>query len=1703
MAQAFLAACPVLEVAQADSVAREDYPERTPLQSSTAMEVDNSETAAAGSVELLSKTPESGALVADAETADLGGVGPCEGEQQQKNAFTEVDMLVVDSKMSAEAASAATCIETAEAAAPPHALHSKPAETGEEPSTPAKEMQSTRLEVSALDRTTPEKDLSTSIDPLAAERDERAGQRLYFCLLGALLRELDYYHGDGGQLLDPRKQLLVYHHAARLFDLRKLVMKVLRSDTGQNEGLPPAYYRSVCAALQQARIAGNLPRPEGLRERLVFGHEDVIKFVQPQHIPACARDSCVFLREKPHAKSDHVKHMSPFRDVIKFWCNRNPLTFIDEAGLGVVLTVEDTIPSAFVVISPFLKDPEQLACLATSETRLACTQLGERLGEHSVNFIAKDPSAWRAFIQRRANILAKGSLVFIQKLLRTMRVNTESLDSTSAEIVRELQEGVEAANDRAKVAANASKHISKDLKDAQRLAAGLEAKVQQNHKDAAEVRTVASHLEENGRRMREELNAKAEESLLLESRAETAERTAAEQVEQISHLKNRLIAAEHDASHSGQQQRALQSRLASAEATNRDNRLSRASNTLKLQELAHRQKLLEESNHELLQEVSESSYAIEAFREETETNVQSARTKASESKRLLEVEVAKARVEAEATSRRVSELEHALQALGATKLITETQAKACQSEAAMHTEEAQRVQMELQTISETLEHASASNIQLRADAAQASEKLAEAAKRTLATEQTAADLRCWHMQTSSAVRTKVAESSTLQTKLTSSEEKLNKETLANCEAHSSVAAAKEAEAQAKAVLRVKAEEIFALQRCCAALEDDLQRERDATTASLQSAMAAEQVAVEVASLQQDLSLKSDTLQQMSVSNVKLRTDAAIAAEKLEEAKSRAHFAECGAVDLRNVSVSLRSDLEATEVEVSDLMAAREALKIDVDAFEQKLQAAELARESAVSIVREVEAGAKASLEVKTNEVLAWHSSCTSMKAKVQQADEARSAAFLRAEVAEKNASKVVHMKTDLQSKSETLQETSASNVLLRAESIDAKYKLDDLTARLQLWELSETELCDANSQMRSVLDAKAAELSDLVAAQAAMQAEHDSLARACKAAEHAAESASIATREGEVRAKASLQVKKNEIIALQACYESLQAEARRANGAQSVGLARVEGADKEAATLAQLQGESEEKSETLQRMSASNVLLRAEDIEAKQNLEDVVAQLKASRLSEAELRIANQHIWSELESRLAEAQTIANASSDMETELSSAEVAREVAEAAQCSAEKTLTTASEAESHAKVSCKLKSEEAVALEHFSESLNGEIKQLETSLDATAKHADVAEQSAGDAVTLNSEKIALSETLRQVSISNVKLRAEAAAACQKVEAADIRTQIAKKRRRDIIAGRQHAMEQLRIKRVDSSALTSVMEELRGEAAEVSGRVAAAGNAALMAATEAEESEAHARAAEACLMVKSEEVFSLKAFYASLQSLKQHTETLNSKPAEAAQPASEFMPPEAVVTATRKSTTAVTAGGPDTSCEEWDEVWAEVQAVVEGTADGLPKQTIAQKSHTFDDAPAHSLPSLTSEGSERTDHEQGAVPPHASIGEVGINLHGSPLGLDVTASPPADVPPADVTRLGVVTPSAKNLENDALAVERHGDAAPVERPATQVVEVDSTAKSVAPTTSIVGDTQSKHHTADKADMSAAAAQSAKRRRLSGKCKSTECMI
>ena len=85
---------------------------------------------------------------------------------------------------------------------------------------------------------------------------------------------------------------VVSSHAATFFEQRKNVMKVLRGELEPEERLPAEHQRAVAQALQQAHESGPLLRAEGLRQRLFFGHEDVVRHVQPQNVPAGAREFC-------------------------------------------------------------------------------------------------------------------------------------------------------------------------------------------------------------------------------------------------------------------------------------------------------------------------------------------------------------------------------------------------------------------------------------------------------------------------------------------------------------------------------------------------------------------------------------------------------------------------------------------------------------------------------------------------------------------------------------------------------------------------------------------------------------------------------------------------------------------------------------------------------------------------------------------------------------------------------------------------------------------------------------------------------------------------------------------------------------------------------------------------------------------------------------------------------------------------------------------------------------------------------------------------------------------------------------------------------------------------------------------------------------------------------------------------------------------
>jgi len=315
-----------------------------------------------------------------------------------------------------------------------------------------------------------------------AEVQAQACQQLYYGVLRAVFKQMDLYASGSADLLDPRKQLLVYHHAARVFEFRKIVMTVLRGEPDDTKlaELPVTYRSAIKGFRREAAESGSLPAPESIREKMVFGHEGVIKLVEPPVVPVGAKKSCILLREKPHAMTDNVKHISAFRDAIKFKCNQNPLTLIDEHGLGLVLMVEGTTPKAFIIVSPFLTEPAGLEALCAKE-RVGMTHLEKALGTQVVEFIAKETDGWRTFIQRRANILSKGSRVAIEKVLRSRNRIADGAAAPAAaaegmvEAMEELKEELETARSRAKQAEKALERTE-----------SLESKLKKTEKKLAE-----------------------------------------------------------------------------------------------------------------------------------------------------------------------------------------------------------------------------------------------------------------------------------------------------------------------------------------------------------------------------------------------------------------------------------------------------------------------------------------------------------------------------------------------------------------------------------------------------------------------------------------------------------------------------------------------------------------------------------------------------------------------------------------------------------------------------------------------------------------------------------------------------------------------------------------------------------------------------------------------------------------------------------------------------------------------------------------------------------------------------------------------------------------------------------------------------------------------------------------------------------------
>eukprot|EP00434_Breviolum_minutum_P032407 symbB.v1.2.028660.t1/scaffold3059.1/size64457/3 len=241
-------------------------------------------------------------------------------------------------------------------------------------------------------------------------RNEELAQQGYAILLEKVLEELDFFTEpfQGLRWLENKKQLLVYHYAARMNEQKDAILQAISSNE-EVKDLDPIYQRAANAVRDE--LVGLF---EGQKMKKMFSHDHVIRFHSLKGVPV-HRECCVFLRERPQCSSDILrKTPSIFRDLIRYRGQTSPLMELEHHHLALVLTVTDRNPRAWLVISPLLAKPGLL------EKVSSCTwpEIKEKLQDELTSLIRHESDVWRGFIQRHADMVSKESLKIIQKVLK-------------------------------------------------------------------------------------------------------------------------------------------------------------------------------------------------------------------------------------------------------------------------------------------------------------------------------------------------------------------------------------------------------------------------------------------------------------------------------------------------------------------------------------------------------------------------------------------------------------------------------------------------------------------------------------------------------------------------------------------------------------------------------------------------------------------------------------------------------------------------------------------------------------------------------------------------------------------------------------------------------------------------------------------------------------------------------------------------------------------------------------------------------------------------------------------------------------------------------------------------------------------------------------------------------------------------------------
>merc|ERR1719253_872869 len=164
-------------------------------------------------------------------------------------------------------------------------------------------------------------------------------------------------------------------------------------------------------------------------------------------------------------------------------------------------------------------------------------QWDEEMSDHLINFVCDDSDGWRAFVQRRANIISKGSLTIIQRALR-LRPAKDGLDPDAAQALQDLQEEVESLREKVRKAEETAQNkLGKEN-------VALEGKLTKTEDKNIDLRIVAEQLQSDKLRMNKDLDAKMEELRVLEDRAGIAERSVAAQRQEQEELRRRVSEAD-------------------------------------------------------------------------------------------------------------------------------------------------------------------------------------------------------------------------------------------------------------------------------------------------------------------------------------------------------------------------------------------------------------------------------------------------------------------------------------------------------------------------------------------------------------------------------------------------------------------------------------------------------------------------------------------------------------------------------------------------------------------------------------------------------------------------------------------------------------------------------------------------------------------------------------------------------------------------------------------------------------------------------------------------------------------------------------------------------------------------------------------------------------------------------------------------------